>query len=502
MNYKKHTNTSPGTKHVLVGENFCFHRHYSDIGGTQSAYAYYKDHKKTNKELYVSSTPIAIDTNILLNLYKISFTERNQFVKFIEKNAYRIIIPAQVQVEYMHHRIKFIQGFQRTLKELDPLAKRIFEDLKKSSQTAIDQLQQLANRKIVSNDMADVTGHIKTLQDYIDAHKCSEEYVNEITNLFQPLQDSLKKGVENSLKQAVYELDDPVLAALSKTQIQKELSIQEKTFLQQKYEELFSEYKEHKTDVNEKDVFTFPGSGDWRKENDGLDPCGDFYIYHELLSYMNRNNQDVVLLTNDVRKSDWIRQDGKPFGHYIVDTYINTGHMLYVFNARDFTNLTFEAVAESDVEKKDDDTVEEFVTVKGESTSTDGVADLLGNDSSALSVHQPPAIPASTEGDPGGVEITSVSPVEIIDVPLSYFRDVTEERFLQELETAELWAESYGNGYVSQDFFIYTILGHKRFHFSSSRKVLEKLVNEGKVTVVNEEHDDKTIKCLKLNIGR
>lgn len=492
MNSKRHTNQGMVSKRIAVGESFCFHRHYSDINGTQSAYAYYKDHKKTNKELYVSSTPIAIDTNILLNLYKMSFKERSQFVKFIEKNAYRIIIPAQVQVEYMRHRIKFIHGFQKTLKELDPLAKKIYEDLKKSNQTAIEQLKQLANRKIVSNDMVDVTGHIKALQDYIEAHKYSEEYFNGLTELYQPLQESLKKGVESSLKQAVYELDDPVLASLSKTQIQDEMSSQEKEFLQVKYEELLTEYQEHKGNNEEKEIYTFPGSGDWRKENDGLDPCGDFYIYHELLSYMSRNNQDVVLLTKDVRKSDWIRQDGKPFGHYIVDTYINTGHMLYIFNAQDFTNLTFEAVAESDIEEKDDDTADSETMASKEAESAETVpriAETLPKDEHG----------GTGDGIAGAIADVTTMPSTEDTTQLSYFRDVTEERFVQELETALLWAESYGDGYVGQDYFIYSILGHKRFHFSSSRKVLEKLNKDGKVIISNEEHDDRMIKCLKIN---
>lgn len=490
MNSKRHNNPTSGTKRPLVSESFCFHRHYSDIGGTQSAYAYYKDHKKTNKELYVSSTPIAIDTNILLNLYKISFKERSQFVKFIEKNAYRIIIPAQVQLEYMRHRIRFIHNFQKTLKELDPLAKKIFEDLRKSSQTAIDQFKQLANRKIVSNDMADVTKHITTLQEYIDCHRFSDEYISDITTLFQPLQDSLKIGVENSLKQAVYELDDPVLASLSKTQIQNELSEQEKGFLKDKYDTLLAEYQEHKNNQEEKEIYTFPGSGDWRKESDGLDPCGDFYIYHELLSYMSRNNQDVVLLTNDVRKSDWIKQDGKPFGHYIVDTYINTGHMLYIFNARDFTNLTFEAVAESDVEEKDDDTIEDAVLTKVE--KPEFVPSMPKEETTMEST----VISHSEDSEEGIIEAAD-GLSDGIDTHLSYFRDVTKERFIQELETAELWANSYGDGYVNKDYFIYTILGHKRFHFNSSFKMLDELVNEGVVAIVEEEHDSRTIKCLK-----
>ena len=85
----------------------------------------------------------------------------------------------------------------------------------------------------------------------------------------------------------------------------------------------------------------------------------------------------------------------------------------------------------------------------------------------------------------------------VVNPNYSYLRAITKERFLQELETAELWASSYGDGYVNKDYFIYTILGHKRFDWDSSFVVLEELLKEGLVTIVEEEHDERTIRCLK-----
>ena len=61
----------------MINEGFCFHCHYPSISGTQNAFSYYKDHRKPQNELYKSSTPIAIDTNVLQELYSISFKERS-----------------------------------------------------------------------------------------------------------------------------------------------------------------------------------------------------------------------------------------------------------------------------------------------------------------------------------------------------------------------------------------------------------------------------------------
>lgn len=484
----KHNNIMPKSRQI--SENFCFHRHYCDIKGTQGAYAYYVDHKKSAKELYSSSTPIAIDTNLLLNLYKISFAERKSFLKFIDKNAYRIIIPYQVQQEYMRHRQKHIQSFLTTLKDLPNQAKTAVETLKRACEGANEQLTQLLNRKIVSNDMPSVVEHIDALKKYIDEHKLSEEFITQVTNLFAPVSEALKTGVEKSLSQAVYELDDPVLASLSKAQILNSLSESELSFLEQKYNELLEIFEEHKTNIAEKEQFVFPGCGDRRKAKDGLNPCGDFYIYHELLSYMQRNNQDVVFLTNDVTKSDWIKSDRKPFGHYIIDTFMNTGHMLYIFNAQDFTTLTFDAV--TDVKESE----------------TDGDESEKSEKASVADAHVAPVEPMEPDGlsHSDGVDIAAPEHADSSEKSsesesferLPYLRSITEERFLQELETAEMWAESYGDGYVGKDFFIYNILGHKHFQFNISLTLLTRLVEEGKVVEHDVEREGKTIKSLKV----
>lgn len=482
----------------MINEGFCFHCHYPSISGTQNAFAYYKDHKKLQNELYKSSTPIAIDTNVLQELYSISFKERTAFLKFINENAHRIIITSQVQKEYMCHRVDAIQSFIKTLKDVEGFPKKVQDALKQAFDVALNQLKSNGNRPIVSSDMVGVPDYIKDIRDFLEQNKFTDEFLTNLDTKFEPLIESVKKGVEQSLSKAVYELDDPVLAALSKTTILSELNSEEKEFLTGKYQSLLEEFNKNKLDNSRKDLYTFPGCGDRKKIKEGRDPLGDFYIYHELLSYMWHENKDVVFLTNDVTKSDWIQQNGKPFNHYIVDTYINTGHMLYIFNARDFTTLSFEAVAEVDSTEADD-AIGDVKETSGESTVTSETS--VGTTETPDSAITPGASEATpTEGGNDAPTETSEG-VEhqptVINPNYSYLRAISKERFLQELETAELWASSYGDGYVNRDYFIYTILGHKRFDWDSSFVVLEELLKEGLVTIVEEEHDERTIKCLK-----
>ena len=504
MNTEQITQPVAEQTKTVIGESFCFHCHYPSISGTQNAFAYYEDHKKQQKELYKSSIPIAIDTNVLLELYSISFKERNAFLKFINENAHRIIITSQVQTEYMRHRISAIQSFVKTLKEVEGFPKKIQDSLKQAFDTALSQLKSNGNRPIVLNDMSDVPNLLKEVREFLEQHKFEEAFVNELEQKFAPLAESVKKGVADSLGKAVYELNDPVLAALSKTTILEKLSVEEETFLRERYDNLLNEFTQNKQDVNKKDLYTFPGCGDRKKIKEGRDPLGDFFIYHELLSYMKNKNQDVVYLTNDVTKSDWIKPDGKPFNHYIVDTYINTGHMLYIFNARDFTTLSFEAVAEVDSSESDDSTedaqtapAEAVQTTEADGNNAQVNAGVQQDEGDNTAQERTDGIALMAEG---GNAANNVSPLQESlerENNYSYLRDVSKERFMQELETALMWAESYGDGYVGKDYFVYSILGHKRFHFSSSFKMLETLVHEGLVVVVDEEHDGHMVKCLK-----
>lgn len=486
--------TDVNQQRKMIDEDFCFHCHYPSIARTQQAYAYYVDHKKQQKELYNSSIPIAIDTCVLLELYSISFSERTQFLRFINENAHRIIITSQVQNEYMSHRIDAIQSFIRTLKDVEDFPKKIQDTLKQTFDTVLSQLKSNGNRPIVLKDMVDVPEHIETVRKFIEQNKFKDEFVKEIEETFRPLIESVKIGVDHSLEKAVYELTDPVLAALSKTTILSDLLDEERKFLKGRYDELLCEFNKNKDSVQKKELFAFPGCGDRKKSKDGRDPYGDFFIYHELLSYMWQYNKDVVFLTNDVTKSDWIKSDGKPFNHYIVDTFVNTGHMIYILNARDFTTLSFEAVADVDSSENDDDLTDfEETSLVSSKLNAIPCNDVDSEPSPANSVHvgenKDEDILPKNESQPASVHSENIR--------YSYLRDVTKERFLQELEIAELWAKNYGDGYVSQDHFIYSILGHKRFDYRSSFLVLNMLLQDKLVIVEEEQHDGRAIKCLK-----
>ena len=76
-----------------------------------------------------------------------------------------------------------------------------------------------------------------------------------------------------------------------------------------------------------------------------------------------------------------------------------------------------------------------------------------------------------------------------------YFKELTEDIFLDELSTCINWANEYGDKYVSKDYFIYGILGHKRYEFAKSREMLQKLMADGKLQIKKNEEDKE---CLSI----
>lgn len=457
-------------KENIIGEDFCFQLQCNDLKITYSAYEYYKSHLKEPKDILKEQVVIALDTNLLLNLYKMSIKERTEFLRFIDRNANRIIIPAQVEIEYLRHRINYIQDFQRTLQELKTTAKKCVSTLKDACTTASTQIKQLGNMKVVANDIPTTKKYIQELVDFIDTNSFTDEYKKELDEKYKPLDEALTAGIDLLLEQAVCELDDPVMASLSKVNILKRFTNEEISFLKGHYDSLLKIFDEKKINTAEKENYSFPGCGDRKKIKAGCEPYGDFLIYHELLAYMLQNKKDVFFLTKDVTKSDWIKSDGKPFKHYLVDIFKNTNQMLYIFNAEKFIPLTFAPIIE--VEEKDAD---------GEFAAESSTEEIPDSDS-------------QTKDDSENSAILS----EETNTRLSYLRTISEKRFMDELEVANLWANNYGDGYVSKSYFIYGILGPKHFHYGDSRGVLEELKNKGYIEEYTEHKDERELTCLKI----
>ena len=208
-------------------------------------------------------------------------------------------------------------------------------------------------------------------------------------------------------------------------------------------------------------MYTFPGLGDLSKKDEHKQREGDFLHYHEMLKQINTLKKDVIFLTSDVKKGDNATDKSEPFDHYICNCFYLTGHVYYLVDANSLP-LTSQPYSVIDIDSDDDEV-----------------------DNDMMNEHEP-------------LDIATVEGSNVVQ-KRGYFKELTEDIFLDELSTCIKWSNEYGDKYVSKDYFIYGILGHKRYEYAKSREILQKLITEGKLQIKkNIEGKD----CLSIKVIR
>ena len=253
--------------------------------------------------------PIFLDTNVLLRTYNSSFEDRVKLKEFFLRNKERIIITNQVEIEFMKNR-----------------------------EGVIDEFTTNITNKIPDNFQSDV---VNKINGYYDANKAFLKDYPKIYKKIQKLQkdsttvlDDIKKEINDSseVKKNI-KFSDDILDIYTQFKFTEKLSVAEITFLNQ-------EYDAHKVGITSENLksklgkagVAFPGIGDLKEKPD--DPYGDFIIFHEMLRYVKDNNIDVVFLTYDSTKGDWLDLNGNPHVHYAVNTSLNTNKNIYILDAK------------------------------------------------------------------------------------------------------------------------------------------------------------------------
>lgn len=427
---------------IRINENFCFAYHNGNLGIQMKAVKYYQEHVDVKENFWVkdNSIPIILDTNVLLNAYCYSKQERQQFIKFLNANNSRIFIVSQVDTEFQRKRPKFKEAYSLKLKETAKTLSNFLEEKNEIIASFVKKLSSLKQTPIIRFDYPD---NVQAIDSVIDSLNEWESDNNEIVSSLTKDVDEKLKDLFNSIKNDTQTIDDDtdLLVALSNCQFTEELQSKEKDFLSNLYVacyETFHKMQDSK-DIREADRhYTFPGRGDKDKIKEGKEAEGDFYIYHEILKVMRTLKKNVIFLTNDLSKKDWVNKDFFLFDHYIANCYNLTKHVFYVVDGK--TLPLASNLFDSDANVDDD-----------------------------------------SDGEDG------------IDFKHRY-REISQLAFLSNLKTCIAWAESYGAQYVSKDYFIYCILGRKKYEFESSRKVLDELIREQQVEIYKQ--DDK--ECLRL----
>lgn len=460
-------------KAALIGEGFCFRpENYF------SAKLYHKALDEYNKSLNEAinlegTCPIFLDTNVLLDFYKLSFTERDELLKFFEINKSRIWITSKIEEEFLKHRIDHIRNYLKSLDEFVNAYKNIKEELDRLKEGSIKGFDHyLENNIILKNDYQDLRNELKTLNDSIKS---------KLTSLFSD-EDFEAKFIEKEKRiqeirlrleeQANIERQDPLLALVSEFNVTEQLNQQETEFLMKHFDSLRAEYEKCKGDNSQNWKFTFPGCGETKEK-----PYGDFIIYHQILKFMKENDSNATFLTNDVQKNDWLYRNKTeliPYTHYITNSYVNTAKTLYIFQAKDKIRISYDPVYVDQIMNQE--LGQEVVSVDPNKSESPEVRIV------------------------GKIDLTQkdFNGNRFVD---SWYDSISEEDFMRELAASEKWAIKYGDGFVGVRSFITKYLGSKGYHYKSTYDLKERLENEGKIEIYTHVPDNpiyNSVEAIKI----
>lgn len=479
---------------IMVGADLTFRTRYSSIEAANTALkSYAKGIESRDEWVYEENTmPIFLDTCVLLNLYDISETEREEFIKFIKKNRDRIYISSQVQREYNRRRLLSVKGFKDRVDKTKTEIQSTLSKVAAAYQNEKDGITNLVNRNLIKYGMPQVASKLKELEEFLKRPAYNSELQERLKQCSDFISQHIGEECEKCWRNADYEYIDPVQEALMEAKLLPSLSVGEQKYIADLYQKLRVPYDALKPTDKERETITFPGAGDKDKPADGpieeSVAWGDLYIYHEMLRFMKENSTDVVFMTRDVTKKDWIKQDHRAYVHYIVNGYEMTNHLMYILDA-DGVVPTFNTI-----ETKQEDTDEDEICEK----SIKPISTEVDNDGDAKTDT------TANEGDES--ELDKNNPfLQLKWMNLSEwnggrsdYRLITKPLLLGELQKTTKWAMSYGAGYVGENYFIYNILKHKYYDYDSVKDVLEDLISEGKVERRDETHDEHTFSCLVL----
>jgi hypothetical protein len=253
--------------------------------------------------------------------------EKDNLKKFLQDHQNKIIITNQVQKEFLRNRVSTIDKFFSSIKDIrDKFETDLIAGVKNSFKSSIEN-------KILKYDYPQLWSEIQNIFTLFETKLFNNE------KLRKSIEDELNK-IENSNK--YLKIIDQILDLYQNFKTIEKLDKSEIDFLKKHYNLLLEKYKAKKDTTKWK--ISFPGCGE---RTDKEEPYGDFIIYHEMLKYMITNKTDVIFITNDVTKSDWLQSDLSPFIHYIQTTYENTKKVMYILHGRRILpEISFEQIYE------------------------------------------------------------------------------------------------------------------------------------------------------------
>jgi cold shock CspA family protein len=297
------------------------------------------------------SIPVILDTNVLLAYYGISQIEKDKLIKFLKQNKDRLFLTSQIEKEFLRNRIRTInKDFFNPLKSIESEFKSTYKDIKHKLNSFIE-----SKKNTLSNDYPEIWSSLLEKQ----------ERLKEILEDEQTLSGKLAQAIETTTTdyKNIYVVDN-LLEACAELTITPALDDEEVNFVKKQYDALWQKYEKYEKEKDEtkRREITFPGCGDKRRKED---PYGDFIIFHEILKFMACENdgenkkKDVIFLTREKTKGDWIHSDLSPIIHYIEKAFLVTDKTLFIIHAEKPLEISFENIHKVDQTQENDSIIRE-----------------------------------------------------------------------------------------------------------------------------------------------
>ena len=319
---------------VKINSEFCFDSSKKlTIEIAHNARKNYDDNLSTALG-FEKSIPIIVDTNVLLAYYETSQTEKKILIEFLNENKDRIFLTSQIEKEFLRNRIKVIDKQYSALNRIEGDFQATYKDIKNKFTAFLNN-----KKSILSKDYSAIW----------DLLLQKQERLNEILEDEQTFSQTIAQAINTTIMdyKEIYVVDK-LLEACANLKIIPPLSDEEVDFIKEQYNVLRQKY-EAVEKVEIKRQIVFPGCAD---KPDKEDPYGDFIIFHEILKFMVCGKDglvktDVIFLTQEKTKGDWIHRDLAPITHYIEKAFLVTGKTLFIIHADKLLEISFENIYES-----------------------------------------------------------------------------------------------------------------------------------------------------------
>ncbi|MEU6558849.1 PIN-like domain-containing protein [Nocardia nova] len=262
-----------------------------------SAWLNPRDPAESDNRMFFESATIVVDTNVLLDLYRVSSATRAEILSVLSRSSDRLWVPNQVALEYSRNRRKVVIDRNKEFSSMKAL-------LRKSERDAIDGLELALKKFLKFRDRNRSSRDWDPVKFGVD----KESLQGRISGLWHEALmelDNLEKEIDLSEKDLA---TDPILVALDNILTGRVGPAPSSKDLQRHVEEFVNFRYPNKLP---------PGYADVDDKDEPVRQAGDFLLWRQLIDHVGRSKQlsprRVMLVTGD-SKPDWweLDREGNP----------------------------------------------------------------------------------------------------------------------------------------------------------------------------------------------